>query len=140
MTSSSNHEDPPSFPESQSGGRDGGNSSGFNGAIANEGSVAFGQNEGITLPGIDEELENEDLQLVDEDLENEELWLVDEDFFGSSEDLTPLVSGHLKKEEIHELHSIYQMLINSVKDWARRQHCSVASGLNHINLAFVTCE
>ncbi len=42
--------------------------------------MAFGQNEGITLPGINEELENEDLQLVDEDLENEELWLVDEDF------------------------------------------------------------
>ena len=82
--------------------------------------MAFGQNEGITLPGIDEELENEDLQLVDEDLENEELQLVDEDFFGSSEDLTPLVSRCLKKEEIHELHSIYQTLVNSVKDWGRR--------------------
>ena len=81
--------------------------------------MAFGQNEGITLPGINEELENEDLQLVDEDLENEELQLVDEDFFGSSEDLTPLVSRCLKKE-IHDLHSIYQMLINSVKNWDGR--------------------
>ena len=82
--------------------------------------MSFGQNEGVTLPGIDEELEHEDLQLVNEDLEDKELWLVDEDFFGSSEDPTPLVSRCLKKEEIHELHSIYQMLINSVKDWARR--------------------
>ena len=43
--------------------------------------MAFGQNKGITLPGINEELENEDLQLVDEDLEDNKLWLVDEDFF-----------------------------------------------------------
>ena len=82
--------------------------------------MAFGQNKGSTLPGINEKLESEDLQLVDEDMENEELQLVDEDFFGSSEDPTPLVSRHLKKEEIHELHSIYQMLINSVKDWGGR--------------------
>src|SRR5260370_4025728 len=32
------------------------------------------------------------------------------------------------------------MLVDSVKDWGGRQHHSVASGLNHINLAFVTHE